>query len=470
MEKNKSQQDTRKSIKCEYCHDHFNLPTNIFCQSCTMPLIKLRWIHFFILLISISSIGFLIGYYRYDNIWIASIILELIVLSYVLMILRHESTARNHCIFLSFLVLQITIISSHGFYIISPLNLYVGFLIFTGIVYLVVSYLLTHFKICGEHGITIIKGFSVLSLSMFVFFILINIIIDYAINSYMRDEVTLYNIEINLSEISSFLKIKIKIREILFVITIIQIMFLALVNVVKKEIPRPDPLFKSSEMGPIEGMKKSSKSSILTLLYNILTIIGNTFIYFYNIVSIIIKTTLNTIKIVIEYILKFIWYYAMEILKTINSFIIVFLKINFKFFKKHSLPLFLFLLISIQVDFLIKNIWEYTHTGFFGPIIFNILLIYVGLIIFIWGIASYRFTEIFNCMILSNTSFILILSITTLISSWILWGISQFIERLPFKEVGHFTKYGSIIILLSLIIIFIYSLVRPDLFKKEDKK
>lgn len=453
-------------IKCKFCPDALNLPINIICIKCSRPLIKLTWLHFFIFLISICSIGFLIGYF--NNILLPSLFVELGILLYLILLLREEPQAKNLIIFLSIIILPATFIILYANLSNSELNIFIYFFIGFAIFYLVIGYLMTWQDACNDYEISLIKGLSVITFSFFLFFLIVNFLFNIFNPSFLDKKLIIFNNQISPFEMIAFLRGSNKIRGILFIVTVIQIMFSALVNAAKNKILRPESLFRYKTK--IYTINLSHENPLIDISFRILQAVGNIFIQFYKVAADIFTTILNILKIIFEYIFNFIKNYTIEIFNLIEDFIKIFLKTNFYFLKKYAIPLLLLFFIVIQTNFLIRNIFEYIQTGTLSYLInsfLNIFTIFFELVIFIWLITKYKFIDALNSVSISNIWVVFITFISALISSWLLWVVSQFLIKLPFSQIGPFTIFSTILIVMFLIGILITKLIKPGFFEKK---
>ena len=144
-------------------------------------------------------------------------------------------------------------------------------------------------------------------------------------------------------------------------------------------------------------------------------------------------------------------------MKLTQSFIVIFIKTIFYFFKNYTFKLILLFLIASQSNVLIADIFQYIQTGEFANTFafsVNVLTIFIEIIILIWLLTEYRFLQTLDSVAVTNIWFIFTLAVSMLISSWFLWVLSQFISELAFWQIGDFTKYGSIILVLFIIVLF----------------
>lgn len=280
------------AVKCSAnaCSYESNLSINVLCTKCSRPLLNLNWLHFLIFVVSISVIGFIISYFQ--NLWIPSLYVESFLLFYILLILRRESSARSLSMFLIFLSFPFVFLNIHGNFGIIYLDYSYIALIAIAIIYFFSGYFITWRKACFEHDTTPIKGFSVISFTLFLAVIVTDFVFNRLGTNIIEKKLLIFDIQFSTNEIMAFLKRNIKIREILLVITIIQIMFLALVNAARNRIPRPKNLFSPETY--INLMDISHKNALLNTIFRIIQIIVNISLHFYKIATEIMKAVANT--------------------------------------------------------------------------------------------------------------------------------------------------------------------------------
>jgi len=228
-------------------------------------------------------------------------------------------------------------------------------------------------------------------------------------------------------------------------------MFLALINAVKNKIDRPEKLFKNETN--ITIITLYHVNSTLNSLYKILQAIINILLNFYKLATDYLKTILNIVFLLIVYIFRFLRNYSLEILRLTDKFIKVLFKTNYYFIRKYAFPLLLLILIVIQINKFVENVFDYINKGnlYLGNSIKIILLIFVETILLIWLTHRYKFIEVVNSVSASNIWVLFYSFVSVLISSWLLWMVSQFVNILPFKSVGNFTIFGTSILLLFIL-------------------
>jgi hypothetical protein len=79
---------------------------------------------------------------------------------------------------------------------------------------------------------------------------------------------------------------------------------------------------------------------------------------------------------------------------------------------------------------------------------------FIGIILLIWSIARVKFSNALNSVAVSNMWLGFTLFISTLVASWGLWLVAQFLIVSPYKKIGYFTGLASSLLLLIIIIIF----------------
>lgn len=324
-------------------------------------------------------------------------------------------------------------------------NIFLVILSILIISFLAITYLLTWQEACDENNITIFKGFPIVTFSLFLFIEITDIILVYLYGAnYIYQKHAPF-------QIVAFAKKNGSLRGILLVATIIQIMFLALINAVKNKIDRPEKLFKNETN--ITIITLYHVNSTLNSLYKILQAIINILLNFYKLATDYLKTILNIVFLLIVYIFRFLRNYSLEILRLTDKFIKVLFKTNYYFIRKYAFPLLLLILIVIQINKFVENVFDYINKGnlYLGNSIKIILLIFVETILLIWLTHRYKFIEVVNSVSASNIWVLFYSFVSVLISSWLLWMVSQFVNILPFKSVGNFTIFGTSILLLFIL-------------------
>lgn len=103
-----------------------------------------------------------------------------------------------------------------------------------------------------------------------------------------------------------------------------------------------------------------------------------------------------------------------------------------------------------------QNLYFYINAGELShqyPIL-SFIGIFIGIILLVWSIARYKFSSTLNSVAVSNVWFGFTLSVSTLVASWGLWLVAQFLDESAYKDIGYFAAFSSILLLLILIIIF----------------
>lgn len=366
------------------------------------------------------------------------------------MIFRKDHSQRNVSLFLLAITLPVVFISIY--YEKLPTNNIANItnpnlgklasliLVGVGTIYLLYNYFQELNIICKENQISWMKGLSVVTFTLYM----IMLLIDNA-NKYFR---------FLSDEIVSAIEGQLHLRAILLVLIIIHTLSVAYINSLTNSISRPANLFKTTNTIINLWNPPPSRYPILNFVLNVVKALSSFLLHFYKHFTEFLKSTANIIKLIIEYVFKLVVNYALEILKLIKTFFKIFLLTNLRFFYHYVLPLCLCYLITVAIYFLIQNIYHYINGGGLEYPLWSLITIFVGIIFFVWSITRYNFSYTLNSMVVSNLWLSLTLFISTLIASWMLWLVAQFLDKSLFKAVGTFTAVFSIFLALVVIIIF----------------
>ena len=457
-----SNKNAKSSLICQICSKSDNAPINILCSGCGRSLLAANWIHVFSLVVSLCIVGYHIA--GNNNGWFPPTYSLALIFMYIIIILRRNYMALTK--FIAFFLFVAPLVFFLRFQYIQDiwLTIFVALMGLIIILYLSVAYLISWLTACKEATLAYTKGVIVISLMLFLVSLIVPTILSkiYPILQTYNSLLDSYNYHVlPYSRLASITRL---LREILLVITAIQIMFFALVHAVKRKINPPKPLFDPYTKIPRANIPASNDIIIqlkkfIIIMINVSAATIETFLYFFEII-------INVFKYVTELAAKFLWNYISEIFILTRIEITVFINTLFKFLKDHFLIILLCTLIINHVINIYSDFNMFIFNGIFSRhIIINVVAIMIEMIVFIKLITRISLAQVADSITKSNVLFLCTILISLLISSWILWILAHFVQLSPFDNIGVFTKYGSLFLVATTLALVIYTGIKKKLFK-----
>lgn len=441
-------------IACSNCSNTSNLPTNVFCIQCSnillQPLIKSNWFLFVAFVASIFTVGFLISYYK--NLWISSLYVGLLIISYSLIVLRRESSARNLSLFLMFIVLPVVFIGKNDDFDLRYLNETFIILIVLGMLSLIGVYVFSWYEASRESETSLWKAIPALMITSLLLHVSVVFLFNEFGTKYLDMRIMFLDYQIDFAEIMDFMTDSIHKRLLSSYINGGVILIWAGAELLNRpSIQTPKSLFNPETY--ITPLALSEEGTLISTFLSILRTFINIALHLYKFVTEILKRVANWTKFFIEYLVKLCINYTYEVMRALNTTITIFLTTNYLFFKRFALQMGLYFLITIQANTLITDIAQYIQTGS----ALNLILltaysfaIFTESILLIWLLTNYSFSQTFLGMAINNIWFIAFLIISIFISSLFLLPVSQFVDRLTYQTPGLFLIFTGVILVLFL--------------------
>lgn len=247
----------------------------------------------------------------------------------------------------------------------------------------------------------------------------------------------------------------------MLIVTIVYVMFLALVENVKIGIEKPKTWFNPETK--INYIKGSSKHSLYGLVQTIVSLC-NILLNFYKTVTQIIKFLMNLIKTISEYTLKFLMNYVKEIRKLIAWFLRVFMLTVRNFIRFHLLPLMTLGAMGYLLNSLLLRVQMYIDNPsmqYLKYILIFSAVIFGSIIIVVWSLGRQSFSVVIESISISNIWLTLVIHISILLSSLVLVGLSKLIAILPFSHFGQVTRFGFGSLVLLMVLGLLYQKIFP---------
>jgi hypothetical protein len=429
-------------IKCKYCKSQ-NLAISILCNECSKLLFNLKWWYFAFLFLSFTVAEYLICQLGLK--WVGYIYLEFLLIGIIFLLLRNHSKIWVSLSFFFLASFFLILLKDYNNNITILPNITSSFIKLIIVIYLPVAYWFGFAKACREYKYSIIKGFPVFS---FVLFIFINFLI--LINSlYLIVDVNL------LSVITKNLYL----REITLILTLIFSIYISLINALKRKIFQPKDIFTNATS--VAKFNYKPKSNILITFLPIIKSIYIILSKIYIIIIDFIKELINILKRILEYLIKFLINFIFEFIYLIGHLIKILLKSMRYYLRLYVIPLFMFFIIAIISSNISNNIYQFIVLNDTFNLLIKLILYIFSLVflvfITLWTVTEYSFKKVRDSYIFSATLFIFIIFIGSLLSSYVLYILSKFYEKSVFKAINIFQISGTILLTLSLIIIYAYS-------------
>ena len=438
-----------KYIQCAECKSSRSLLINLVCEQCQRPLFQVHWWWFIPLVFLIFSIGFLLG--QIKSTWVPFILVSSLFVIYMLIIFRRSTSTRRLILFLMVITLPVVFMAFYREQIIPQdaseqtlmyLRIATFGLVGAGVIYLLYHYFLEWWSVCQKSNIGWFKGFSVITFTLY----LVSLLLDLANHS----------LGFLSPEIASIIENQIHFRTILLVLILIHTLSLAFINSAMNRIERPKDIFTNRSAVIYLWNPKPFPNPILNTFLVMAKSLTNAILTFYKNLGEILRAIANTMKVTIEFIIKLLINYVLEILKLIKVFLTTFFSTAIRFFRGYALPLILCYLIIFGIHLIVQNLYFYINAGEFSHqySISTFIGVFIGIILLVWSITRYRFSSTLNSVSVSNMWVAFTLFVSTLVASWGLWLVANFLDASPYHEIGYFAAISTILLLLILIIIF----------------
>lgn len=393
---------------CSHCGSRGHLPISIICEDCQRPLLRVKWWWFIPFVGMLFAAGFVIGHSHY--LWIANILLDLLIVTYILVLLRLTVKERHLSLFLM-------VISFPGILIVLYWHDFVPFQSVSGLPdprgillllagslasgYLLYNYLRSWTTACREAGTTWAKGLPALT---FTFYLLL-LVLDLA-NSYL-----------NLlgDDAISFLRNQLHLRTILLVVILIHTLAVAYVSSASKSIKRPENVIRQL---PIQvELRRSSTvpNALVAFVVRIALTLYNAMLLLYKHTAQTARAPLDVTKAISTYAIRLFANYVRELVKVSAALVTVFLITNLRWLRHHALPLFVLYAIALALYDVLQTISRYVNEGTieFQRLALGILSgcgVFVGVVIFAWTTTRFAFGRVLMSVSVSNTYFAFTLS------------------------------------------------------------
>jgi len=461
----------RTYINCSNCLT--DVPSiSIYCRNCSRFVIKLNWFSALIFFLSLGLIAYILV--ETDLLWVGSLYAEILVLILLGIILRYHMQVYGSFIFYNVIPTSIVFISNYELFGIDTANRINLAILIILAVYFPAAYLIHFNWIRKIERVDIIKGLSVYS-----FFIYIYAIIFLKINSALN---------LISEEVILFIEERIHFRTLLLITLLILVMFISFISALKKKISEPKNVFEKGITVASHSIKSNNTifRIILTYIVPFYEIIEKIFVVIIN----AILELINTIKKTIEYLIKMLHNYIVEIIYLIKQLAIVFLKSIFSFVILALFPLLIFYFIANDitrlVDDLIVFIKQNNNLGYLISVAKHVIFMLGAIFVLIMTRSRYPIGEIYkNIMTKYNYSildydfgtlrdgvfyiyavFIFAIYVGAIISSYSLYLMSNFIKIETYEKIGFFGLWGSIVLVISFIVI----LTRARIITEKDDK